>query len=167
MIWGIPANSAATIHAKQRTSLMKILRRLQILAIAALTLLVATACGGGEEEFELPTPVHLWISNQSLGTGIASVQMTVALDDAVIIDEPMAVETQHNVATVDQTVSAGSHDIDVTVGDPYDLLTSETVEISGEVWIFVRFWFDPQSVHENQQTPTTTIDVFDKEPGIK
>ncbi len=136
------------------------------MAIAALLLLLATACGGGDDESGLPT-AHLWISNQSLGTGIASVQMTVALDDAVVLDEPMAVETQHNVAMVDQTVSAGSHDIDVTVGDPYDLLTSETVEISGEVWIFVRFWFDPQSVHENQQTPTTTIDVFDKEPGIK
>ena len=78
----------------------------------------------------------------------------------------MAVETQHNVATVDQTVSAGSHAIDVTVGDPYNLSTSQAVDIAAEVWIFVRFWFDPQSVHENQQTPIITIDTFDQAPGI-
>ncbi len=112
-------------------------------------------------------PIHFWISNQSLGTGIAAVQMTVALDGAVIFDQEMAVEGQHNVAEVDAALEPGSHDIDVTVGAPHNLLTSEAIEITGEVWIFIRFWFDPVSVHENQQTPTTTIDVFGDAPGIK
>jgi hypothetical protein len=111
-------------------------------------------------------PVHFWISNQSLGTGIAALQMTVALDGTVIFDELMAVETQHNVAQVDVDLEPGPHNIDVTVGAPHNLLTSEAVEIDGEVWIFIRFWFDPVSVHENQQTPIITIDTFDQAPGI-
>ena len=84
-------------------------------------------------------PVHIWISNQSLGTGIAALQMTVALDGAVIFDEMMAVETQHNVAMIDNAVTAGAHGVDVTVGAPHNLLTSEAIEISDEVWIFVSF----------------------------
>ena len=123
--------------------------------------------GEGVRAAAQTVPVHFLISNQSLGTGIAAVQMTVTLDGAVIFDQLMAVETQHNVAEVDQAVSPGSHDIGVTVGAPYNLSTSQAVDIAAEVWIFVRFWFDPQSVHVNQQTPTITIDTFDRAPGLQ
>ena len=93
--------------------------------------------------------------------------MTLDLDGMVILDEFMTVGTQHNVAVVDQNTSAGSHTIIVGAGDPYSLSKETVVDVSGELWILVRFWYDPISVHENQRTPSITVDILDKSPGIK
>lgn len=113
-------------------------------------------------------PVHFWVSNQSLGTGISSVQMTVALDGGSdFVNQLMAVDIQHTIAEVDQNVSIGSHDIDVFVGSPYSLSTSTSVSISGETWVLVAFFFDPMSAHVAQHTPTIQVTLFSSEPGIK
>lgn len=142
---------------------VRLLRGVFFLAI----LLMMTNCSPAATIAPSSVPVHFWISNQSLGTGISAVQMTVNLDGIVIFDQSMPVGTQHNVAMVDQNISAGSHTIIVKAGDPYSLSKETVVYVSGELWILVRFWFDPISVHENQQMPTITVDVFDKSPGIK
>jgi hypothetical protein len=111
--------------------------------------------------------VHFWVSNQSLGTDVDTVKIEVNLDGSNIFEKNMAVETQHNIAMVDQIVSIGTHNIEVEIGDPYNISKSAEVEIQYEKWIFVRFWFDPLSVHADQNTPTITIDEFDESPGIK
>ena len=112
-------------------------------------------------------PLHLWVSNQSLGTGISEVQMTVSLEDEVVFDQSMAVGTQHSVATVDESIPPGLYTITVAVGEPYGVTLDEVIDVSSERWLFVRFWYDPVSVHENQQTPTITMDSFDATPVIK
>ena len=93
--------------------------------------------------------------------------MSLSVAGVLLFDKSMAVGTQHTVATVDESVLPGSYDIIVSVGEPYEVTLEETVDISSERWFFVRFWYDPVSVHENQQTPTITIDSFDTAPGIK
>lgn len=124
---------------------------------------------GAESDLSAQTEtVHFWVSNQSLGTGVASVPMTVALDGgSTFFSQTMAVDTQHTVAKVDQSVSAGSHDVDVTVGTPYSLATSTSVSISGETWILVGFFFDPVGAHVAQETQTIQVTVFSSEPGTK
>jgi hypothetical protein len=112
-------------------------------------------------------PVHFWISNQSLGTEISEVQMTVSLDSKVIFDQSMAVEYQHNFAFVDQDLPSGSHAITVIVGDPYFLSTREIVDVSSEHWIVIQLWFDPFSIYKSLQTPSISVDILDNNPGIK
>jgi hypothetical protein len=111
--------------------------------------------------------VHFWISNQSLGTGISEVEMTVSLDGKRIFREHMDVEHQHNVAKLSRSVAPSSHSVRVEVGKPYFVSKRVEIDVVEERWVFVRFWFDPQSVHPNQHTPTITIDVFDELPGLK
>jgi hypothetical protein len=142
---------------------LKLLRSGFLLAIP----LLMTNCSPAATIAPSSVSVHFWISNQSLGTGIPAVQMTVNLDGTVIFDESMTVGTQHNVAVVDQNTSTGPHTITVGAGAPYSLSEEAVVDVSGELWILVRFWYDPISVQEDQRTPTITVDVFDKSPGIK
>ncbi|MCH8813691.1 MAG: hypothetical protein IH957_01155 [Chloroflexi bacterium] len=111
--------------------------------------------------------IHFLISNQSLGTGIAELPMTVSLDDADVFDEMLPVETQHHVVRVNQDVSSGSHEIAVTVGDPHNISESTVVEVTGDVWLLIQFWFDPQSAHEDQHTPFITIEIRDKAPALQ
>lgn len=140
----------------------------QLLLVVAMALaLPAMGCEDEPAPVGSQVPLHIWVSNQSLGTGIAEVRMTVSLNGRRLFNELMAVGTQHNVAMVDAKVSRGSHKITTVVGDPYRLTTDELVEVAGERWVLVRFWYDPISVHENQRTPTITVDSFDADPGIK
>ena len=131
---------------------------------------VSEAAVPAADEITAPagTPaIHFLISNQSLGTGIAELPMTVSLDDVDIFDEMLPVETQHHVVKVDQDVSSGSHDVEVTVGEPHNLSESTLVEVTGEVWLLIQFWFDPLSAHEDQHTPFITIDVRDKASALQ
>lgn len=116
--------------------------------------------------------VHFWISNQSLGPGVPrEVRMAVSLwvgDSKIkIFDRVMAVLDQHNVAFVEGSLPKGTHRVWVEVGDPYRLSTEAVVEVTGESWVFVRFWFDPESVYEGQWKPKITVDVFERPPGVK
>lgn len=126
---------------------------------------LAQESGTGED-------VHFWISNQSLGPGVPrEVRMVVSLrageSRIKIFDRVMAVLDQHNVAFVDGSLPKGSHKITVEVGAPYHLSLDATVEVTGETWVFVRFWYDPESVYEDQLLPSITVDVFEAQPGIK
>ena len=109
-------------------------------------------------------PVHLWISNQSIGT--LEVQMTVNLNGQVVFDQSVVTGDQHNVVVVDENIPLGSHVIDIGVQEP-SVTFRKVIDVSGEIWLLVRFWYDPESVHENQQTPTITVDISDAAPGIK
>lgn len=121
-----------------------------------------------------PYPLHFWVSNQSLGTGIEEVWMRVTLDDVdVILDQLMAVGMQHNVEVVDRSAESGEHDVEVEVfvNPPYDpppdVETVEVVDVQGETWVLVAYFYDPVSAHVAQHTPTIEVTVLDTEPGIK
>jgi hypothetical protein len=112
-------------------------------------------------------PTHFLVSNQSLGTGISAVKMTVSLDSEVILDQQMAVEDQHNFAAIDQNTSPGSHAVSVIVGDPYFLSTRKVVDIIDERRIVIEFWFNPLSIYIDERSPAIIINVLDENPGIK
>ena len=143
-----------------------------ITAIATASALVLfSAFGPADGEVRVsgaasPFPLHFWISNQSLGTGVEEVQIRVALDGPVIFDQFMAVGMQHNVAEVDQTVDSGEHTVNVSVPS-HSLTTQEVIDVQGETWVLIAFFYDPQSAHAAQHTPTIQVTVFDTEPGIK
>lgn len=111
-------------------------------------------------------PVHLWISNQSLGAATSEVQMTISSKGQAVFDQSVAAGTQHSVVKVDENLLPGSYEIDVSVREPF-VTFQHVADVTSESWLFIRFWYDPESVHENQQTPTITVDSFDSAPGIK
>jgi hypothetical protein len=113
-----------------------------------------------------PFPVHFWLSNQSLGTGLGTVNMTVQLDGAPFLSKSLDVGKQHDVDKTDTNLVSGSHGIEVTVS-PYSTANARQITVDHELWVLIRFWYDPVSAHASQHTPTITIDVFDHNPGIK
>lgn len=139
----------------------------------SVTILFGLVSGAPQaQESEAGVNVHFWISNQSLGPGVpGEVRMVVSIwkdgTKIEIFNKVMAVLDQHNVAFVDRSLPTGAHKITVEVGDPYRLSMDATVEVANEVWIFIRFWYDPESVYEGQRAPKITVDVFDRPPGVK
>jgi hypothetical protein len=111
-------------------------------------------------------PLHLWISNQSLGTDTSDVQMTISLDGTVLFDKVMAFGTGHNVAMVDQNIVSGTHTINIKVGNPHSLSSDKVIDMTGELWVSVEFWFNPGSPDANQRVPFISVEVSDTSPVI-
>ena len=143
-------------------------------ALAIWTALaVALFAGLGPANKEVPVsgatstfPVHFWISNQSLGTGINTLTMTLEVDATPVFTQPMDVGTQHNIEIVDQNLASGLHSVKGTVPF-YGVEKTQEINVDQELWIFVRFWYDPLSAHESQHTPDIAMDISHEAPGIR
>ena len=57
---------------------------------------------------------------------------------------------------------AGSS-VKATVAQPATSL-QKTINVTAEIWVLVRFWFDPND--PAMSTPFITIDTFDRDPGV-
>ena len=70
------------------------LRRRILPVYAAVLTMVVVGCGGSSGAVATAVPLHFWISNQSLGTDIPEVPLSIDFDGEVIFNQPMKVGAQ-------------------------------------------------------------------------
>ena len=142
--------------------------RVPVAGLLALSVLAGCAATGGSsattgsaaatesaaQEFRLT----LFVSNQSFE--VDPVDIEVRIDGDVVAGGEFAVGNQHNWSEFTVNLEPGSHQL-TAVSDSGGCSLSEEIEVSGDRWASVSFWFYPETHY--QPTPAhLALDVRDE-----
>ena len=88
-----------------------------------------------------PPPLTLYVSNQSFED--PNVQITIAIDGAVVVDQRFAVEGQHNWVRFEPDVPPGDHTLTATSNTGAKLTEEFTTTAGQPRWAVVDYWWYP------------------------
>jgi hypothetical protein len=86
-----------------------------------------------------PPPFTLYVSNQSFED--PNVQITIAIDGVVVVDQSFAVEGQHNWSTFEPDVLPGEHILTAASNTGAELSVEFTTNAGQPRWAVVDYWW--------------------------
>ena len=131
-----------------------------------LAVVIGGACGGGSEELDrprdaLPTTRDgnfvLYVSNQSFDA--PRVDIRVAIDGRVAVDEEFDVEDQHNWVEFRFRLRKGDHTL-TAASRAGEAKGTWTFTVTGRNWAIVEYWYYPGA------RKRLTFELTDEQPGF-
>lgn len=130
-----------------------------VVAVAAVVLVIAAGCGESTGRATDPGPgapagsgvggvelvpeeqadLHLWVSNQSFADD--PVAVTVTIDGVTVVDQPFAVEGQHNWELFPVALEPGRHTLSATSDTGVSLERTFRVPEGGPRYAVLDYWY--------------------------
>ncbi len=102
-----------------------------------------------------PATLILYVSNQSFEKDIVDISVTI--DDVVVVTKQFAVENQHNFEEFELPVKTGKHSLKV-VSSAGEASAVFDMTLGEKNWATVFYWYYPAE-HSNPTAPSFTFDI--------
>ena len=133
-------------------------------ALLLLVSVVAAGCVGDDGSFHGDPTFTLMVSNQSFD--LDPVDVTVRIDDVVVVRDDFRVEGQHTWVPFDLALDPGPHSLvaRTTAGDT-EIETALVAPADGRRWGVLNFWY--YAVGSPEPTPPQfSFQVSDERPAF-